>query len=1200
MMDQYLERMASAPPWTNLLGCVANQDNNLVINKAYGGGFAATIALLARRLGRPVLVITSSIERAEALTDGATFFGADPFLFPPFETLPFEVAEPVLHITAARSRALARLTEEGADPKRAGEDTGAPSGVSSTPGNATSGGSGLLAGSTQIAQARIGDQPDEAASLIIAPIDALAFRTLPREVIRDHRVHIRWGEELNLARLASQLVEMGYRRESLVESPGEFAIRGSIVDIYPADAEWPWRLDLFGEEIEQIRRFDPTTQRSLPIDREIESIEILARACHEPKLRRLKEGESLSSIIDLFPPNTLILLDGPTRLRQRLTRFGEIAHRHWEDLQKHRGGDEEHANALIELGIQPDEWLLTEDEIWPALEQFQTVTLADLSADTSATPDEAVISLGTQSFDTIPAQFTEYLGLIRERLRKGHRVAIVCDNNGQVMRLDELLRENEVSAVMLDSADAQAAGLPTRHDDPCHDVLLTIGQLHEGFHQPTAGVFVVTDREMFGRYKRRHIYRKAHHGRPVANPAEIHRGDFVVHVEHGIGLFEGIRRQTIDGRMGEFLDITYQDNSRLLVPVEKLHMIQKYASADGKAPTLDQLGSKRWARRRKKSMETVRKLAGELLELYARREVAEGFAYGEDTVWQQEFEASFIYQETPDQLEAIEQVKRDLCAPRPMDRLLCGDVGYGKTEVAIRAAFKALLEGRQVAVLAPTTLLVQQHYTTFTERFADYPFKVGMLSRFRSPKQIRATLDALAAGEIQLAVGTHRLLSRDVRFKDLGLLVLDEEQRFGVAQKEKIKSLRANIDALTLTATPIPRTLYMALSGLRDLSVINTPPADRHPIKTRTIRFDREIIEEALLRELNRGGQVYFVHNRIQSIQEVAQTIREIVPRVRLAVAHGQMDEGELERIMIDFIAGKYDILVSTTIIENGIDIPNVNTIVINRADTFGLAQLYQLRGRVGRDVRQAYAYLILPPGEGITPSAVKRLEALEEFTELGVGFSIAMRDMEIRGTGNILGGEQHGAITDIGFDLYCRMLEEAVRELRGLGSTQPLWPVEVKWPSDQFLPEEYIPIEAQRIRFYKDLAGARTRDEMELLIEELVDRFGALPPPAVNLINAGRLKVAAAAWQVDVIRPGPDDTVRIVAPTLNLELATDLSAAAAVGRAVFDRLKRSGDRIVLRVRDTDEEFSPERVLAALADYFEALPIADLGLRIAD
>ncbi|MCL5269108.1 MAG: transcription-repair coupling factor [bacterium] len=1234
MLDHFLERLARTPEIADLLAAAAEKSNNIVVNEARGGSVPALLTLLARRLGRPLLVITSSIERAETLTDGLDFFGAEPLIFPNFETLPYETVEPVIHIAAGRNQVLARLVRGAGTPP-----------------------------------------------LIVAPVDSLLSRPLPREALARQHLRLSWGEAIDIEAMARQLVEMGYAREALVESPGEFSVRGSIVDVYPPDADWPWRLDFFGDEIEQIRLFDPSTQRSRPLGREIEAVDIHACACHAPKIDWLLQGGRLGSFFDLLPPETLVAVDGPGRVHQRALRYDDVARRHWLDIGRIK--DAHQANVFIKNGMEPGEWLLTSDEARDALGRFQRLEFRDLLAETDqpldgadgaaspdaeatagdesapggngaggdwrqalkklsltqpeegatidlrpttrkpspgavgpgATPDAAprpdpaeapppdpdaaVFEIGAMAFESIPSQFPEYLGLFRERLRKGHWVAIVCDNNGQLMRLDELLRENELSAAVLDGDPAAAPpiGLPRDPADPCPDILLMTGDLHEGFHCPRAGVMIVTDREIFGRYRRRHVYRKVYHGRPIANPAEINRGDFVVHVEHGIGLFEGIRRQVVDGRQAEFLELTYQEGNKLLVPVEKLHLIQKYASADGKPPVLDRLGGKKWSKRRKKTMEAVRKMAGELLELYARRAAAEGFAYTPDTTWQQEFEASFLYQETPDQLRAIDEVKADMMEPKPMDRLVCGDVGYGKTEVAIRAAFKALVEGRQVAVLAPTTLLVAQHYSTFRERFADYPFKVEMLSRFRDPRRQKEIIEELIDGSLNLVVGTHRLLSRDVSFKDLGLLVVDEEQRFGVAQKEKIKSLRASVDILTLTATPIPRTLYMALSGIRDLSVINTPPANRHPIKTRTIHWDREMIEEAILRELNRGGQVFFVHNRIESIDEVAQRIREIVPRARLVVAHGQMEEHVLEQIMTDFIAGKFDILLSTTIIENGIDIPNVNTIVINRADTFGLAQLYQLRGRVGRDVRQAYAYLILPPGQAITPQAIKRLEALEEFTELGVGFSIAMRDMEIRGTGNILGAEQHGAITDVGFEMYCKLLEEAVAEMRGVDLPEPLWPVEIKFPVDQFLPEDYIPIESQRIRFYKDVAGTRTRDELELLLEELVDRYGALPPPAVNLVNACRVKLAASPWRVDTIRFTNDKTVRLAAPVFATELAAAMAERAEAGRAAFSRLQRQVGHVILQIRQTGGDIPDEQVLAALADFLEALPALESATR---
>ena len=1146
MIDQCLERFSSAPSITSLMASITRKNEYQVVENMHGGSSSALVCLIARHTRRPILLLTSSLERAEALTDGLEFFGARAFIFPGFETLPFEHAEPVLHITAARQRALAEC---------------------------------------MFAQAPSSSLPP----VLVAPVDALQFRVLPREVLERLFLRIQWGQALDRDELANRLVQMGYTRESLVESPAEFAIRGSIIDVYPPELEWPVRIDLFGHEIDQIRQFDPSTQRSKPCDTEIEAIRIVPAVCHAPKLEHLAAGRDLVSLFDLIDPETLVLLDAPGRIEQRATRFAGIADRHWHDLQHRRN-----APALsfwTTHSVKPTDWLLSADELQRHLDGFQRVALADPGGDDEGASACPHFRLEVRSFEAMPAQFATYADLFRDRLRLGDRVMVVCDNRGQVSRLDELLREGEISAA--DLAGGQSlAGLPGSADDPAGDVLLAVGELHEGFHLPEIGVLVVTDREMFGRYKRRHVYRKATRGRPIANPSEIKRGDFVVHLEHGIGRFEGVRRQRVDGSLIELLELSYQDGDKLLVPVHKLHLVQKYAAGEAQQPDLDKLGSKKWARRRKKSLEAVRKMAGELLEIYARRAASQGAAFGPDTVWQQEFEAAFLYGETPDQLKAIAEVKDDMRRPQPMDRLVCGDVGYGKTEVAIRAAFKALVEGRQVAVLAPTTLLVQQHFTTFRQRFADYPFRVEMLSRFRTSVQQQRTVRDIRSGQVNLVVGTHRLLSRDVRFNDLGLLIVDEEQRFGVTQKERIKSLRANVDIVTLTATPIPRTLHMALAGVRDLSIIETAPADRHPIKTRILHWDRDQIEEAILRELNRGGQVYFVHNRVQNIQEVARTLEQIVPGARIAVAHGQLEERELEHIMLDFIDARYDILLSTTIIENGLDIPNVNTIVINRADTFGLAQLYQLRGRVGRDVRQAYAYLMLPKGQAITAQAVKRLEALEDFTELGMGFSIAMRDMEIRGTGNILGREQHGAITDVGFDLYCRLLEEAVAEMNGRPLEAP-WPVEIRWPSDQFLPEDYIPIESQRIRFYKDLAGARDLDQLDLLLEELVDRYGDLPQPAVNLVNIHRLKIAAQAWRIDSIRPASGERVRIVAPVFPTELAAAMSERSDLARRMFSGLKRIGQNIDMHLRDGEElglEPGPDQVLAILADLMAALP----------
>jgi transcription-repair coupling factor (superfamily II helicase) len=680
------------------------------------------------------------------------------------------------------------------------------------------------------------------------------------------------------------------------------------------------------------------------------------------------------------------------------------------------------------------------------------------------------------------------------------------------MRFEEILAEAEIGAVRIGKPGEPHQQLRLRGPlEGYPEVLLTIGALSHGFVVPEAHLMAITDREVFGRYKRRHVYRKIYKGTAIKSIEEVQRGDFVVHVEHGIGRFLGIRQQKLDGEQQDFIEIEYKDTDKLLVPIDKVAKVQKYSSSTGqKDPTLDKLGGQRWQKRKSKSSEQVEIMARELLSLYAERETAKGFAADPDNHKQREFEAGFLYQETTDQLNAIMAVKDDMQKERPMDRLVCGDVGYGKTEVAIRAAFKAIQNGRQVALLCPTTILAQQHYLTFVERFADFPIKVELLSRFRTAKQIKESLQRIKEGDCHMVVGTHRLLSKDVKFVDLGLLVIDEEQRFGVTHKERLKQMRKEVDVLTLTATPIPRTLYMALSGLRDMSLISTAPADRYPVRTRVIHFEKDRIEEAILRELNRGGQVYFVHNRVHNIQDVHDRLKEIVPKARVAVAHGQMNERELEDIMLQFIDGAFDVLLATTIIENGLDIPNCNTIIINRADAFGLAQLYQLRGRVGRSTRRSYAYLIVPDGQPITDTAVKRLEAIQEFTELGHGFNIAMRDLEIRGTGNILGSQQHGTLEAIGFELYCEMLETAVRRLRGEEVEGQSAEVEISWRVPSFIPPEFIPIESQRFGFYKRMAGARREVELDALQEELRDRFGKLPEPVANLIKIGRLRILA------------------------------------------------------------------------------------------
>ncbi len=1035
-----------------------------------GSSLALVIAALIRKNPRPLLVITSQREKAEQLFDDLVFTGLEnAFHFPAWEILPYEMEEPHQEIAARCLDVYDALLGHRRDP----------------------GGSG--------------DKPP----VIIAPIEALFQKVIPLPFFSEKCLRIRWGDRVNTDQLSRRLVSAGYERTSVVEGRGEFSIRGGIVDIYPLTETVPVRLDLFGEDIDSIRPFDPYTQRSQSVSDTIEEVRIPPAKLASLLKECLDSEIPLSSIWDNLDSHFTVILDEITAFGSQSHKFQEIVERQYFE-----------ACAREEWHTPPHSMYLNWDELKAGLDGFNVVshTLLPPLEPLAQNP----VLFHVPSFQDIRPSLDAYLESIRQRQCEGFLVCIICDNEGQLQRFDEILREKEISAVTRDSATAVAdVSAIVENDRILSDVILTVGELHEGFLDVSAKIMLLTDREIFGRYRRRHVYRKVYKGKPVSAPSEILRGDFVVHEEHGIGRFLGIRAQQIDGKTVELFEIQYAGDARLLVPVEKIRFLQKYSIVQNIEPELDELGSKRWLARKKKTEEKIEEMATELLTLYARREIAERREFNEDTVWQTEFESSFIYEETPDQLTAIQQVKKDLCSPKPMDRLVCGDVGYGKTEVALRAAFKVVQEHKQVAVLAPTTILCQQHYSTFSERFAEYPFRVEMLSRFRTQAEQNKILRQVKNGEVHVIIGTHRLLSKDVEFLDLGLVIVDEEQRFGVRHKERLKELRAATDFLTLTATPIPRTLYMALSGLRDLSIINTPPPNRLPIRTKIIHWDDEMIREAVLRELNRGGQIFFVHNRVQSITHIEKRLQEIVPGLRIAVAHGQMNEHELEQVMLDFVDRKYDVLLSTTIIENGLDIPNVNTIIINRADALGLAQLYQLRGRVGRDVKRAYAYLITPSGEAITDSAMRRLAAIEEFTELGVGFNIAMRDLEIRGSGNLLGKEQHGCIVSIGFDLYCRLLEKTVKRLKGEQLPEAPF-LEIKWPVECHIPSAYIPVESQRVGVYKRISEADNLEKVEDIAEELRDRYGALPDPVGNLLRIARLRIHAGRLGISRIQLTP------------------------------------------------------------------------------
>jgi transcription-repair coupling factor (superfamily II helicase) len=694
------------------------------------------------------------------------------------------------------------------------------------------------------------------------------------------------------------------------------------------------------------------------------------------------------------------------------------------------------------------------------------------------------------------------LDLLRQDIEKflraipDGRVYFLCESSAHTESMQDLLEESKI-------------GFPQLH--------VVTGSLSAGFQWPAAKLAIYTDHEFYGRIRRPHRRRRFAEGLSRRQLRALSRGDFVVHIDHGVGVYQGLERIRVRSHERECLAIGYLDNDKLFVPVEKMDRVQKYSGREGFVPHVHKLGSAEWERTKQRTTNRLKNIAKDLVALYASRQAQSGYAFAPDSHWQREMEAAFQYEDTPDQRRAAGEVKTDMEKPRPMDRLICGDVGYGKTEVAIRAAFKAVQEGKQVAVLAPTTILAQQHYNTFRDRLLNYPLNIDLLSRFRSKAEQKDTTQKLQAGEVDIVIGTHRLLSKDVAFKDLGLLIIDEEQQFGVRSKERLKQLRVNVDALALSATPIPRTLHMSLLGLRDMSQINTPPRDRLPIATEVVEFDRKLIQHAILREVQRGGQVFFVHNRVQSIDRIAGLLAPLVPNVRLGIAHGQMPEHALERVMLDFLQKKFQVLISTMIIEAGLDMPNVNTIIINRADRFGLSQLYQLRGRVGRSRQKAYCYLVIPPVKTLTAEALKRLQTIEEFTDLGSGFQIAMRDLEIRGAGSLLGAEQSGFIDSLGFDLYCKILEEAVGEVRRDQQFAPtpvaekLSECKVDFDGDAFLPDNYVELPAERVNLYRRLAEAKEVDDVARLEDELRDRFGRLPHAAAGLLAMVKLRILGA-----------------------------------------------------------------------------------------
>jgi len=981
--------------------------------------------------------------------------------------------------------------------------------------------------------------------LIVASAAALLPRVSTPERLLKASIEIRSGTEIAPHDLADLLADAGFAREDPVDEHGSFAVRGGIVDIFPADHEEPVRLEFVGDMVETLRRFDPATQRS-------------SAAVDHVVIVPVREtfggtGDDGEPVGHTTPSLDFFSVKGVRLLVCEHEQVGEQAVRVRDQLEASFGDGGGRARSYLP---PPSEAFVTWDDLADRL--GAAPMLEELAVGESG---PALREVRCQPAMEFHGRVGDWVADLRQARERGDTVLFVADSAGRAERAVEILRDYDVVAVPVERAeDAHAAA-----------VLVAVGALSRGFRLADAALQVYVERDVFDEERRSGDKRAGIAKAFLSDLRDLKMGDLVVHVDHGIGEFVGLKQLGVSGsdRPQEFLELRYQDDAKLFVPVERLDLIQKYTG--GTRPALDRLGGTTWEKAKTRVKKAMRDMAEELLRLYAQRKAVAGFAFSPDTHWQEEFEGAFPYELTPDQTTSIAEIKRDMEASTPMDRLLCGDVGYGKTEVAMRAAFKAVMDGKQVAVLAPTTVLAFQHQKTLVERFSGFPVTIDMVSRFRTRQEIKEALDRVAEGKLDILVGTHRLLSKDVTFKDLGLLVVDEEQRFGVAHKERIKQMRKKVDVLTLTATPIPRTLNMSLVGIRDMSVIETPPKDRLSIQTNVVKFDAPVIERAVRNELARGGQVYFVHNRVESIFSIGGLLQRLVPEAKIGIGHGQMGEDELERAMLGFVERRFDVLLATTIVENGLDIPNANTIIINRADRYGLSQLYQLRGRVGRSDRPAYAYLLTPPQEALSPVARKRLAAIKEFSDLGSGFRVAALDLEIRGAGNLLGGEQSGHIDAVGFDMYMKLLEESVRELKGEDLLDDVRAM-VNLRVDLKIDEQYVPDMNQRLMVYRKVASARTEPELNRVVDEIRDRYGALPSSVLNLVEYGRIRVAADRLGVETIdregqavvirfrqnaRIDPLRLVKVVGewpgatlvPPVSLKLSLDPALTASAGR---------------------------------------------------
>lgn len=926
---------------------------------------------------------------------------------------------------------------------------------------------------------------------VITTIGALMDGVRPPLKIDEEVFSVRTGETSDLEELVQRLSAMGYDREVQIEGPGQFAVRGGIVDIFPLTEEMPVRIEFWDDEIDSIRTFDAQTQRSIENREEITVY---------PARDEADEQEEVSFLRYFRPEETLLFLDEPSRLYER----GEVIEEEVRQARERREEEEKLPEGEKDIRIFPVH------EIAGLINQYHSIGFTALEGKVKEFLVRDVYSILAKNVNPYNSSFEVLTRDLKRLKRNGYRVILLSGSRTRARRLAEDLRDYDLNSFYDED--------PERLVKP-GEILVSYGHVAVGYEYPMLKFTVISETDIFGKKKKKKR-RRIYEGEKIQSFTDLKPGDYVVHENHGLGIYQGIEKIEIDRIEKDYMKISYAGGGNLYIPATQMDLIQKYASADAKKPKLNRLGGQDWERTKTRVRKAVQVIARDLVELYAARQEKEGYAYEPDTVWQKEFEEMFPFEETDDQAAAIEETKKDMESHKIMDRLICGDVGFGKTEVAIRAAFKAVQENKQVAFLVPTTILAQQHYNTLVQRMKDFPVRVDLMCRFRTPSQQKKTLEDMKKGQVDILVGTHRILSQDVCFKDLGLLVIDEEQRFGVQHKEKIKKLRENVDVLTLTATPIPRTLHMSLIGIRDMSVLEEAPMDRMPIQTYVMEYQDEMVREAIVRELSRQGQVYYVYNKVKDIAEITARVQSLVPEANVAYAHGQMREHQLERIMYDFINGDIDVLVSTTIIETGLDISNANTMIIHDADKLGLSQLYQLRGRVGRSNRMAYAFLLYRRDCLLREVAEKRLAAIREFTDLGSGFKIAMRDLEIRGAGNLLGEAQHGHMEAVGYDLYCKMLNEAVKNMKQGTSQEEAasFTTTVDLNVDAFIPASYIPDEYQKLDIYKRIALIETEEEMDDMMEELIDRFGDIPKKVQKLILIARLKAFAHSVYVTSI----------------------------------------------------------------------------------